>query len=113
MSRYGFLIDMDGVIYRGSETIPGAVEFVNDLVKSDVPFVFVTNNSQRTPRDIVEKLVRLGFNVEATFSLKQAEELPNSKTMTGVDFQLAALAFLEVIGEVGIQCFLELGKSWS
>lgn len=64
MIKRGFLIDMDGVIYRGSEMIPGAVEFVAALRAKRIPFVFLTNNSQRTRRDIVTKLNRMGFEVE-------------------------------------------------
>lgn len=60
----GYLIDMDGVIYREGETIPGAVEFINSLREREIPFMFLTNNSQRTRRDIATKLCRLGFNVE-------------------------------------------------
>ncbi len=62
--KRGFLIDMDGVIYRGTENIPGAVEFVNYLIEKNIPFSFLTNNSQRTRRDIVAKLQPLGFNVQ-------------------------------------------------
>lgn len=62
--KHGFLIDMDGVIYRGSEMIPGAVEFVATLRERDLPFTFLTNNSQRTRRDIVTKLRRMGFNLD-------------------------------------------------
>lgn len=54
---------MDGVIYRGSEPIPGACEFINTLVKQEVPFLFLTNNSQRTRLDIATKLQRLGMQV--------------------------------------------------
>jgi NagD protein len=61
---HGFLIDMDGVIYRGSELIPGAKEFVARLLREQVPFLFLTNNSQRTRRDMVAKLDRLDIHVE-------------------------------------------------
>jgi len=61
---HGFLIDMDGVIYRGSELIPGADRFIADLLAHDLPFFFLTNNSQRTRRDVVAKLRRLGIEVE-------------------------------------------------
>jgi NagD protein len=60
----GYLIDMDGVIYKGSEMIPGAVEFIKALRVKDIPFIFMTNNSQRTRRDIMTKLLRYGFDVE-------------------------------------------------
>jgi NagD protein len=57
---YGYLIDMDGVIYRGSDLIPGADRFVHELRSANVPFLFLTNNSQRTRRDVATKLRRLG-----------------------------------------------------
>ncbi|MFI4860054.1 MAG: HAD-IIA family hydrolase [Phycisphaerales bacterium JB063] len=59
---FGFLIDMDGVIYRGSQLIPGADRFINQLRDRHIPFLFLTNNSQRTRRDIAAKLVRMGIN---------------------------------------------------
>lgn len=61
--RAGFLIDMDGVIYRGSEIIPGADQFIRKLKEDDIPFIFLTNNSQRTRRDVTKKLQRMGIDV--------------------------------------------------
>lgn len=61
--RPGFLIDMDGVMYRGHEVIDGAVDFIRRLVEQGIPFLFLTNNSQRTRRDIATKLRRMGFPV--------------------------------------------------
>lgn len=60
---HGFLIDMDGVIYSGDNLIPGADTFIKNLVRQDVPFTFMTNNSQRTRLEVVRKLKRLGINV--------------------------------------------------
>ena len=65
-TRKGFLIDMDGVIYRGPELIPGAAEFIASLRRSRIPFMFLTNNSQRTRRDVAMKLTRMGVAVEDT-----------------------------------------------
>lgn len=62
--KFGFLIDMDGVLYRGTELIPGADRFIRELCRRDIPFRFLTNNSQRTRRDVVARLVRLGLDVE-------------------------------------------------
>ncbi len=62
--RQGFLIDMDGVIYRGSHLIPGADVFINALKRQRIPFLFLTNNSQRTRRDVVTKLGRMNIDVE-------------------------------------------------
>ena len=60
---HGMLIDMDGVIYHGSELIEGADRFINALLAHDVPFLFLTNNSQRTRRDMATRLQRMGVNV--------------------------------------------------
>ena len=62
--KNGFLIDMDGVIYRGGELIPGADAFIRRLIEQRVPFLFLTNNSQRTRRDVATKLTRMGIPVD-------------------------------------------------
>jgi NagD protein len=59
----GLLIDMDGVIYGGDTLIPGADQFIGRLLKNDLPFMFMTNNSQRTPLEVVRKLKKLGIEV--------------------------------------------------
>jgi NagD protein len=59
----GFLIDMDGVVYRGSELIPGADRFIARLQELGLPFLFLTNNSQWTRRDVVARLARLEIHV--------------------------------------------------
>src|SRR5688572_3943495 len=74
---------MDGVLYRGPELIPGAVRFVNELRARDIPFVFLTNNSQRTRRDVVAKLAPMGIEVEEehvfTCAMATARFLANQK----------------------------------
>lgn len=62
----GYLIDMDGVIYRGHELIPGADKFVQKLKETNTPFKFLTNNSQRTCRDVMTNLSRRGIDVPET-----------------------------------------------
>lgn len=62
--KQGYLIDMDGVLYRGTELIPGADSFIQQLRDRDIPFRLLTNNSQRTRRDVVAKLSRMGIDVE-------------------------------------------------
>jgi NagD protein len=59
----GLLIDMDGVIYAGDVMIPGADSFIANLLKKDIPFMFMTNNSQRTPLEVTRKLKKLGIVV--------------------------------------------------
>lgn len=62
--RHGYLIDMDGVLYRGKAIIPGADRFIDELRRRDLPFRLLTNNSQRTRRDVVAKVARLGIEIE-------------------------------------------------
>src|SRR3954452_11959466 len=62
--KHGYLIDMDGVLYRGHDLIPGADTFINELRARDIPFRLLTNNSQRARRDVVTKLARLGIDIE-------------------------------------------------
>lgn len=54
--------DMDGVIYRGKQLIPGAQNFVQRLLESKVPFLFLTNNAEQTPIDLKLKLEQLGIH---------------------------------------------------
>lgn len=61
MKTPGFLLDMDGVIYRGNQLVPGADRFIEYLRSEGHPFLFLTNNSQRTRRDVALKLRRLGI----------------------------------------------------
>jgi NagD protein len=64
MMKHGYLIDMDGVLYRGAELIPGADDFIQQLRARRIPFRLLTNNSQRTRRDVAAKLSRMGIDVE-------------------------------------------------
>lgn len=62
--KHGILIDMDGVIYSGEVLIPGADRFIASLLAHDIPFMFMTNNSQRSRTEVVRKLGKLGIEVE-------------------------------------------------
>lgn len=59
--RNGFLIDMDGVIYRENQLIPGAADFVQALLSTGTPLLFLTNNSAPTPEDLSVRLKHLGL----------------------------------------------------
>ena len=62
--KQGFICDMDGVLYHGNRLLPGAAEFVNWLIENDKNFLFLTNSSQYTPRELQHKLARMGINVD-------------------------------------------------
>ena len=62
-AKAGFIIDMDGVIYHGNKILPGVPEFLRWLEESGKKYLFLTNASQRTPKELQEKLQRLGITV--------------------------------------------------
>jgi len=57
------IVDMDGVLYRGDEVIPGAQEFFAFLRECPIGFILATNNSTRTAQQYVDKLARMGVEV--------------------------------------------------
>jgi 4-nitrophenyl phosphatase len=59
------LIDLDGTLYRGDDPIAGAAEFVARLREQSIQPVFLTNNSLRTPQQVVEKLHSFGISSDA------------------------------------------------
>lgn len=59
-SYKGYLIDLDGTMYRGETEIEGAATFVHYLKAHNLPYLFLTNNSSKTASQIAEKLVGLG-----------------------------------------------------
>ena len=63
-AKKGFICDMDGVIYHGNYLLPGVKEFVDFLKNENKEFLFLTNSSERAPRELKQKLARLGLEVD-------------------------------------------------
>ena len=61
--KKGFICDMDGVIYHGNRILPGVAEFIDWLHREKKEFLFLTNNSGSTPRELQQKLARMGLDV--------------------------------------------------
>ena len=62
--KKGYLCDMDGVIYHGDRLLPGVKEFVDWLYRENKKFLFLTNASGRAPRELQQKLARMGLEVD-------------------------------------------------
>lgn len=62
--KKGFISDMDGVIYHGNQLLPGAKDFVEWLKQEEKKFLFLTNSSERSPKELRQKLLQLGIDVE-------------------------------------------------
>lgn len=95
-SKKGFLCDMDGVIYHGNHLLQGVKEFVDWLYANDKKFLFLTNSSERSPRELSQKLARLGLDISEdhfyTSAMATASFLKSQKP--------AGSAY--VIGEAGL-----------
>lgn len=63
-AKKGFICDMDGVIYHGDRLLPDVKEFVEWLYKENKSFLFLTNSSERSPRELQQKLERMGLYVD-------------------------------------------------
>src|SRR5712692_11262762 len=64
-----YLIDLDGVIYRGNQLLPGAKEFIDWLQTHHKKFLFLTNNSFASETQVLEKLERLGIATDTSHLL--------------------------------------------
>ena len=65
-AKKGFICDMDGVIYHGSRLLPGVPRFVEWLYQEGKEFLFLTNSSRYTPRELQQKLARMGLDVDSS-----------------------------------------------
>ncbi len=70
--RY-LISDIDGVLWHGRDALPGVLPFFEFLKRRGIRFVVATNNSSRPASDIVERLARLGVQLDASQVLTSAE----------------------------------------
>lgn len=79
--KKGFICDMDGVIYHGNKLLDGVKEFVDWLYSENKQFLFLTNASRKTPRELQQKMLRLGLDISEehfyTSALATAKFLQN------------------------------------
>ena len=57
--------DLDGVVYRGHEAVPHAVEALEGLRAAGRGVVYATNNASRTPQEVAAQLASLGLTLTA------------------------------------------------
>jgi phosphoglycolate/pyridoxal phosphate phosphatase family enzyme len=118
-----FILDLDGVLFRGDEPIAAATPTVDALRAAGKRLVFLTNNSARTPDQIASKLGRLGIDAavdevvtsaQATADLLAAESgdgTPSAYVIgqDGVRSALADAGFHLVDGDVDRSDFVVVG----
>ena len=72
VSAKGWIFDMDGVLYRGSDRLPGVQELFDELDYRGIPFQLATNNSMATPAQYVDRLAAMDIAVTADKILTSA-----------------------------------------
>lgn len=94
--------DMDGVIYRGSQLVPGADTFVHRLLQRGLPFLFLTNNSEQTAQELLYKLHKMGVA-----GLEEKHFLTSARTTALFLSQQKPSASCYVLGGDGLRHELE------
>lgn len=108
MTYKGYLIDLDGTIYLGKKGIPAGKRFVEALQQRDLPFLFVTNNTTKSPETVANRLAN-------EFDIHVAPSTVYTASQATVDFMLEEKRGKKVyvIGEAGlIDAILEAGFVW-
>lgn len=102
--KNGFICDMDGVIYHGQQLLDGAGEFVQWLKAEKKRYLFLTNSSERSPRELQQKLERLGVDVPEehfmTSALATASFL-SSQCPGGSAYVIGATGLTKALYDVG------------
>lgn len=96
---------MDGVIYHGNKVLPGVKEFIDWLQQEHKEYLFLTNNSGMTPRELHQKLKRMGLEVPEehfyTSALSTAEFLKTQAPGCSV-FAIGEAGLLNALYDAGI-----------
>ena len=104
-AKSAFICDMDGVIYHGSRLLDGVTEFVAWLQNTGKNFVFLTNSSERSPRELRQKLLRMNLDVDEshfyTSALATAHFLSRQRPKAGV-YAIGESGLLNALYESGL-----------
>jgi NagD protein len=101
---HAYLMDMDGVLIREEQLIPGADEFIRQLQANGNPYLVLTNNSIYTPRDLSARLATTGLDVPPesiwTSALATAQFLDHQRP-NGTAFVIGESGLTTALHEVG------------
>lgn len=103
--KKGFICDMDGVIYRGNMLLPGVADFVSWLEREGKKYLFLTNSSERSPKELRQKLLRMGLDVgeEHFYTSALATAAFLSRQMSGCTaYVIGAPGLVNALYDLGI-----------
>ncbi|MBO0440108.1 TIGR01457 family HAD-type hydrolase [Candidatus Enterococcus ikei] len=104
----GYLIDLDGTIYLGKEVIPAGKRFIERLQELKLPFLFVTNNTTKTPNAVAERLAQ-------EFDIHVSAQTVYTASLATIDYmkEQGKGNRVYVIGESGlVDLILSAGFEW-
>ncbi|MDR2465450.1 MAG: TIGR01457 family HAD-type hydrolase [Streptococcaceae bacterium] len=98
MKYKGYLIDLDGTIYLGNQPIPAGKRFVESLQEREIPFLFVTNNTTKSPQTVANRLAK-------EFDIHVSADVVYTATLATIDYMkdLNLGKSVYVIGEYGLK----------
>jgi 4-nitrophenyl phosphatase len=108
MTYKGYLIDLDGTIYLGNAPIPAGKRFVEELQRRNLPFLFVTNNTTKSPETVAQRLAN-------EFDIHVAAEKIYTASLATIDYMhdVQKGNKVYVVGETGlIDLILSAGFEW-
>ncbi|HEX6594512.1 MAG TPA: TIGR01457 family HAD-type hydrolase [Bacillota bacterium] len=101
----GYLIDLDGTIYRGNDVIEDAPLFIDTLNRKNIPYLFVTNNSSKTPTAVAQQLQQMGIKATPehvwTSSLATAQYIQNERNNARC-FVIGERGLVQALEEAGL-----------
>lgn len=101
-----YLIDLDGVIYRGNELLPGAKEFIDWLERNHKKYLFLTNNSFATGEQVLDKLNKLGIAADAPHLLTAGQAAVQNiahRVPGGTVYVVGEQSIMELVQEAGLK----------
>ncbi|HEX2025743.1 MAG TPA: HAD-IIA family hydrolase, partial [Actinomycetota bacterium] len=105
--RYdAFLLDLDGVLYRGDDPVEGAPETLEALRSRGKALVFITNNSWRTPDQVAAKLDGMGIRASADEVVTSAEAVAaflRRETAGGTAYVLGGEGVRSALARAGLE----------
>lgn len=116
LDRYdGIVTDLDGVVYRGDQAVPGVAEALREVRRRRVPLVFLTNNSARTPEEVAERLGGMGVDANPseilTSALAAASMLRREGCRGMSAFVVGERGIVEALASVGVRVVNGPGKA--
>lgn len=98
----GYLIDLDGTVYRGRDRMPEAKDFIERLQAKQIPFMFLTNNTTKSPAAVIQNLAD-NHDIHATVDQVYTPSLAAARYLLNLNGGTANGKTVYVIGELGLK----------